>query len=341
MFIEKGTFILEKELKVYAELLQRYIVTLDERFLYRAEQISNVFIKNDILPAELIRIHIESMKQINIEMNEETKYAMDFLLEAMIAYGVAHQNYNLIKEEQLMLKNEINIAANMQAEFLKTKVPESKSFDIGVISMPYSQMNGDYFHFISNNDGKLGVAIADVVGKGVPAALSMSMIKYSLDSVHESNYKPRKILKQLNRVVEQNVASNMFITMFYAEYDPDNELLTYASAGHEPGFFYDVKTDKFSEIKAEGLVLGVLDHTDYTEYQKEMNSGDLVVLLTDGVTECKYNDRFITREEVLDIIKKYMYLSPENHVAAVYNHFANLKGFQLKDDFTLIILRKK
>src|SRR5699024_12523944 len=101
------------------------------------------------------------MKQINIEMNEETKYAMDFLLEEMIAYGVDHKNYNLIKEEQLMLKNEINIAANMQAEFLKTKVPESKSFDIGVISMPYSQMNGDYFHFISNQDGKLGVAIAD------------------------------------------------------------------------------------------------------------------------------------------------------------------------------------
>ncbi len=332
---------MEKELKVYAELLQCYITTLDERFLYRAEQISNVFIKNEILPAELIKIHMGAMKQEKIEISDEANYAMDFLLEAMIAYGVAYQNYNQIKEEQLLLKNEIQIAANMQQEFLGTHVPSSEHLDIGAISVPFSQMNGDYFHFIKNKEGRLGVAIADVVGKGVPAALSMSMIKYSLDSLGEVNNTPKSVLKQLNRVVEQNIASNMFITMFYIEFNPTRNLLTYASAGHEPGFFYDAKTDKFTEIESDGLVLGVLDHTDYTEYEKEMKKDDFVVLLTDGVTECKYEGRFITREEVLKVIKKFMYLSPENHVAAVYNHFENLEEFELKDDFTLIILRKK
>lgn len=332
---------MEKELKVYAELLQRYILTLDERFLYRAEQISNVFIKNDILPAELLKIHMHAMEQGKVKISDEAKYASDFLLEAMIAYGVAFKNYQAIKEEQLLLKNEIEIAANMQKEFLETKIPTSDSLEIGAISVPHSQMNGDYFHFVKNREGKLGVAIADVVGKGVPAALSMSMIKYSLDSIAELNKSPKEVLKQLNRVVEQNIASNMFITMFYIEFNPTRNLLTYSSAGHEPGFFYDAKTEEFTEIEADGLVLGVLDHTDYTEYQIEMNQDDLVILLTDGVTECKYGDRFITREEVLDVIKKFMYLSPENHVAAVYNHFGNLKEFELKDDFTLIILKKK
>lgn len=331
---------MEKEKKIYAELLQRYISTLDERFLYRAEQISNVFIKNEILPAELVKIHMDAIEQEEIDLQDKGKHAMDFLLEAMIAYGVALKNYNLIKEEQLMLKNEIQIAANMQAEFLETKVPKSEDFEIGAISVPYNQMNGDYFHFIKNHDVSLGLAIADVVGKGVPAALSMSMIKYSLDSVGEVSTTPRRVLRQLNRVVERNVASNMFITMFYADYNPTKNVLTYASAGHEPGFFYDAENDEFTEIEAKGLVLGVLDHTDYTEYEREMNSGDLVILLTDGVTECKYKGRFITREEVLDVIKKFMYLSPENHVAAVYNHFENLEDFELKDDFTLIILKK-
>lgn len=332
---------MEKELKIYAELLQRYISTLDERFLYRAEQISNVFIKSEILPAELIKIHKKAMKQENIEISEEACHAMDFLLEAMIAYGVAYTNYNKIKEEQLLLKNEIQIAANMQLELLGTKVPTSEYLDIGVISIPFNQMNGDYFHFIQNKAGRLGVAIADVVGKGVPAALSMSMIKYSLDSIGEADNTPKQILKQLNRVVEQNIASNMFITMFYLEYNPTRNLLTYSSAGHEPGFLYDAESDTFTEIEADGLVLGVLEHTDYTEYQQEMKQDDFVVLLTDGVTECKYGNRFITREEVLEVIRKFMYLSPENHVAAVYNHFKNLDAFELKDDFTLIILRKK
>lgn len=332
---------MDKELKVYAELLQRYITTLDERFLYRAEQISNVFIKNDILPAELIKIHMEAMEQEQIKLSDEATYALDFLLEAMIAYGVAQKNYNRVKEEQLLLKNEIQIAANMQQEFLGTHVPTSEHLDIGAITIPFNQMNGDYFHFIKNEEGKLGVAIADVVGKGVPAALSMSMIKYSLDSLDGKEDSPKRILKQLNRVVEQNIASNMFITMFFVEFNPTRNLLTYASAGHEPGFFYNAEKDTFEEIEADGLVLGVLEHTNYNEYQKEMKQDDFIVLLTDGVTECKYKDRFITREEVLQVIRKFMYLSPENLVAAVYNHFANLDEFELKDDFTLIILKKK
>src|SRR5699024_5534635 len=110
LFIKKGTYFMDKELKVYAELLQRYITTLDERFLYRAEQISNVFIKNDILHAELIKIHMEAMEQEQIKLSDEATFAMDFLLEAMIAYGVAQKNYNRVKEEQLLLKNEIQIA---------------------------------------------------------------------------------------------------------------------------------------------------------------------------------------------------------------------------------------
>src|SRR5699024_12839211 len=109
---------MEKELKIYAELLQRYITTLDERFLYRAEQISNVFIKSEILPAELIKINKKAMKQENIEISEEACYAMDYLLEAMIAYGVAYTNYNKIKEEQLLLKYEIQLTSNILLKIL-------------------------------------------------------------------------------------------------------------------------------------------------------------------------------------------------------------------------------
>src|SRR5699024_8494207 len=172
----KGTYFMDKELKVYAELLQRYITTLDERFLYRAEQISNVFIKNDILPAELIKINMEAMEQEQIKLSDEATYALDFLLEAMIAYGVAQKNYHRVKEEQLLLKNEIQIAGRKQQLYLSTHVPTCEQHQIVAITIPFKQMNGDYFHFIKNEEGKLGVANAIVVGKGVPATLSMSMI---------------------------------------------------------------------------------------------------------------------------------------------------------------------
>src|SRR5690625_688265 len=139
-------------------------------------------------------------------------------------------------------------------------------------------MNGDYFHFIKNEEGKLGVAIADIVGKGVPAALSMSMIKYSLDSLDGKDDSPKRILKQLNRVVEQNIASNMFITMFFVEFNPIRNLLTYSSAGHEPGFFYIAEKDTFEEIEADGLVLGVLVDKEYNNYYKVFIFYDFIVL---------------------------------------------------------------
>ena len=340
-YIKKEAFAIEKELKVYADLMERYTTTMDKNFLYRAEQISNVFIKNDILPAELVRIHNEAMKQVCKDMPEQVSATMDFLLEAMIAYGVAHKNYQKVNEEKNALRTEIQIAANMQKDFLKTRIPQEGPLDIGVISVPYSQMNGDYYHFIEGKEGSIGMAIADVIGKGVPAALSMSMIKYSMDGFKEMTRTPRQILRSLNRVVEKNVSSNMFITMFYAQYNIKTDVLSYASAGHEPGFYYEAKTDTYHEFKADGLVLGVLDHTDYNEHHVKMQVDDRVILLTDGVTECKYGERFITRAEVLEVIKKFMYLTPKNQVAAVYNHFENLPEFELKDDFTLLIFEKK
>src|SRR5699024_12821952 len=98
-------------------------------------------------------------------------------------------------------------------------------------------MNGGYHHFIKEKDGSFGIALADVIGKGVPAALCMSMIKYSMDSFPEESMNPQTILKSLNRVVERNVDPSMFITMFYAQYLPSESLLRYSSARHEPGFY--------------------------------------------------------------------------------------------------------
>src|SRR5699024_11268102 len=99
-------------------------------------------------------------------------------------------------------------------------------------------------------------------------------------------------LEMLNRVVEENVDPNMFITMFYRQYLPKENMWRYASAGHEPGFHYMASLDDFKEIKSEGLVLGVLPDTAYKQYELEIAVGDMIILLTDGVTECRQGNRF-------------------------------------------------
>src|SRR5699024_3368657 len=126
----------------------------------------------------------------------------------------------------------------------------------------------------------------------------------------------------------------------YAQYIPSEFKLIYSTAGHEPGFYYNAKHATFEELATPGLVLGVMPDSKYTQSELTVDEGDMVILLTDGVTECRDGDRFIETEEVLEVIKYYSDLPAQEMVNQVYKHFERLQDFQLNDDFTLLILRK-
>lgn len=330
----------KEKAKEYKELLQEYIQTQDERALYEVELVSKAFIKHNILPEEIVNLHIKALKEVYPDLFIEFEHSMDFLLEAMISYGIAHQEIQNLREQQIALESEIAVAAEMQQTLLRTKKPKVNGLDIGVISVPANQMNGDYYNFLENYDGSVGIAIADVMGKGIPAALCMSMIKYSLESLPPEPTRPPTILNNLNRVVERNIESNMFITMLYAQYFPESGKLAFSSAGHEPGYYYHAAEDRFVEITAKGLVLGVSDDVNYEEEEISINKDDMVIFLTDGVTECRDGDRFIEIHEVLDIIRQYLHLPAQEIVEQVYKYLEKLQDFQLQDDFSLLILRK-
>lgn len=332
--------IIKQNAEDYKNLLRNYLKSQDEHSLYEVELVSKSFIKHNIMPEELVNLHIKALKELYPNLFAEMEHSLNFLLEAMISYGVAFQEMEKLREEKIALRSEISIAAEMQQTLLRTEKPEIDGLDIGVISIPANQMNGDYYHFVENHDGTLGMAMADVIGKGVPAALCMSMIKYSMDSFPEQALSPRRILGNLNRIVERNIESNMFITMVYAQYNPALSKLTYSFGGHEPGYHYNAKEDRFTELKGRGLVLGVSKDIEYKEYELEINKNDMVIFLTDGVTECRDGDRFIEIQEVLEVIRNYINLPAQEMVNQVYKHFEKLQGFQLEDDFSLLILRK-
>lgn len=332
---------IETDKRTYTDLLRQYIDSNHPCYLEEAKSLSISFVSRNIFPEEIVRIHKKALDTLYGDQFDGYQRSLDFLLEALLAYRKAHEEYAALKLEQLELKSEIQVAANMQKTLLRTSIPQINGIDIGAVSIPYHQMNGDYFHFITGEDGTLGVAIADVIGKGVPAALSMSMIKYAMDSFYDELMSPSAILRNLNSVVERNVATNMFITMFYGQFFPGSGVLRFASAGHEPGFIYRASSNEFVEIKAKGLVLGVLKNAHYNQYELTLEENDMIVLLTDGVTECKREDRFIKREEVIEIIKMYNYLPAQEHVEKVYEHLHTLDDFELKDDFTLIIIKNR
>ncbi|MFD9628907.1 PP2C family protein-serine/threonine phosphatase [Peribacillus muralis] len=327
--------------KKYLEALSTYLKDQNEQALYQGQKISRLHIKYNISPEEIISMHKNNLIDLYPDLPEKVVDSFDFLLEVMMGYGIAYREHQSLRHQQQELKTEIEIAANVQHTLLETEIPDIKFLEIGAISVPARQMNGDYYHFVEDENECIGVGIADVIGKGIPAALCMSMIKYAMDSLPEHRHEPNSVLESLNRVVEHNVNPSMFITMFYGLYDPHNRQFSYASAGHEPGFYYDAATGTFSDLDAKGLLLGVDKKTRYRQYEKKVNGGDMIILLSDGVTECRTNDGFIERETLIGFIKKNMHLQAQEMVNNIYKQLEKMQNFQLRDDFTLIILKSK
>ncbi|OIK10882.1 PP2C family protein-serine/threonine phosphatase [Bacillus sp. MUM 13] len=325
----------------YREALSTYLQDQTEQALYQGQKISRKTIESKISPEEIISLHKSILLEICPDTPEKVLNSMDFLLEVMMGYGIAYREHQSLRHQQQELKSEIEIAANVQHTLLETSIPVIDGLEIGAISVPARQMSGDYYHFVQDENECIGVAIADVIGKGIPAALCMSMIKYAMDSLPEHRHAPSSVLESLNRVVEHNVDPSMFITMFYGLYNPRKHVFSYAAAGHEPGFYYNAETKEFSDLTAKGLLLGVEKKTSYRQYEKNVEPGDLIVLLSDGVTECRTSEGFIERETLVEYIQKNIHLKAQDIVNNIYRQLERMQNFQLRDDFTLIVMKRE
>jgi phosphoserine phosphatase RsbU/P len=323
----------------YRGLLRRYLKESTEIALYQGQKFTRNAIEHQISPEEIINIHCKVMKDLFPEIPQEVLLSFDFLLEVMMGYGLAYHEHQSLRGKQSELRAEMEIAASVQGNLLETEIPQIKALDIGVISIPAKQMNGDYYSFVQE-EHMINIAIADVIGKGMPAALCMSMLKYALDGLPESKKNPHHVLENLNKVVEDNVDSSMFITMLYGIYNTIHHTFTYASAGHEPGFYYHFGKNSYEDLKAKGLVLGVDPNMTYKQYEIKVELGDMIILLSDGVTETRTEEGFIDRSDITDLIEKYKQCSSQEMVENIYRDLEKIQNFEIRDDFTLIILKR-
>lgn len=221
-----------------------------------------------------------------------------------------------------------------------SQIPQFDSIQIGAISVPAQKVSGDYFNLIDHNDGTMSFAVADVIGKGIPAALAMSMIKFGMDSYGHSQL-PSDGLKRLNRVVEKNVNQNMFVTMFYGLYEEINNMLYYSSAGHEPGYIYRSQTGEFEEMSERGIVLGVNKHTRYKQSEIKIELQDMIIVFTDGVTELRnQQNEFIKTTDLLSMIDEYKQLHPQDIVQILYEELVKLQNPNKRDDLTILIVKR-
>ena len=327
--------------QMYKEMLTSYLENKNEQALYHAQQFSKEMMEKDMSPEETVSLHLSVFQELASDLPEDVVDSFDLLLEVMVGYGLAYREHQSLRDRQRELDSELNVAARMQQSLLPDKKVGPESIDLGVISVPAGKMSGDYYHYMTDERDNVAIAVADVIGKGIPAAMSMSMIKYAMDTLTEQSLRPRSILENLNRVVERNIESDMFITMMYGFYDTNIHRFSMASAGHEPGFLYRAEADEFEDLEAKGLVLGVSPKVNYEEIIHDIQVGDFIVLLSDGVTECRIDGEFIKREQLVEMIREKKDMEAQAIVDSIYQELERAQGFQLRDDFTLLILKRQ
>lgn len=331
----------EKVREQYQNILNKYLQKTAENHLYEGQQLSKSMMEQGVSPEEIVGFHIEALKKTLPELPADILNAFDFLLEVMIGYGFQYREHHSLREKQIQLQSEIEIAAAMQQTLLPTVPRHIPGIDLGVVSKAANKMSGDYYHFFMDSNDYLGIAVADIIGKGIPAALSMSMIKYAIESLTDQPLDPHALLGSINRVVENNIDPNMFITMIYGSYNFKTHYFRYATAGHEPGLFYSAEKDTFYDLEIKGPVLGLSCDSMYVDFTKEVDIGDMIILFSDGVTESKKEGVFIDREGLIFLLHQYKNLPAQQLVEAVHHELLKWCDFELNDDQTIVVLRRK
>ncbi len=229
------------------------------------------------------------------------QHQLEFLSTLANIAMIALENSRLIKEtiEKERLEEELNIAHSIQDRLLPSSFPQIAGFDIHGLNIPSKQVGGDYFDIIPLSEGQLILAIADVSGKGMPAALLMSNLQAGLHMLCEEEYNLAEITYRLNNLVYKNTSLERYITFFIMKLDTKTGRFEYVNAGHNPPYWFQVTRNKLEELYRGGIILGFLRNAEYEMGRGQMQTNDFILMFTDGVTECMNKDDLEFTEERL------------------------------------------
>ncbi|MBV9210791.1 MAG: serine/threonine-protein phosphatase, partial [Acidobacteria bacterium] len=202
------------------------------------------------------------------------------------------------------------------------------------------EVSGDYYDWVRIYDDLIGLVVADVSGKGVPAALLMAFLRASLRAAIHIGYAPHISMAKVNYLLWESIERNQFVTAFYAVLDASNRTLAYSNAGHNPPLM--IESDGSAHfIERGGLPLGMFRDTRYYEYYLALEAGQILVLYTDGVTEAKnLSGEEYGRERLEKRVREGLELGARELIDFVYKDVQNFtEGRGADDDITLFIIK--
>ena len=274
----------------------------------------------------------------------------DFVVFKSISEQSAFALYNAIiyseANEKKRLDHDLEIARDIQRVLLPAEPPSVNGFEISGINVPARQVSGDYFDYIKVDEDRLGVAIADVSGKGVPASLIMAICRSVLRSQAAQNPSPADVLRKVNRQLYPDIKEDMFISMAYLILDHARNGVTLARAGHDAPLLYKRVSQTVTPLKPPGMVVGIDSGNVFDritgDFPVPLERDDCLVLYTDGVTEALDTDgNEFGVERTVQSVRASADNGAQAIVARLIDDLRNFVGSHPQnDDITLIAIRK-
>ena len=247
-------------------------------------------------------------------------------------------------EERRQLESELELAQSVQKMLLPQEIPNIPGLQIAAFSRPAQIVGGDYFDFIEFSNGLHGIAIADVAGHGVSASLHMAGIQALLRALVPQNVSPAEVMRQLHKLFIHNIRFETFVTFFLAAFDPATRTLTYCNAGHLPPLAL-LKTNgeknPFEMLLPTAAAIGLVEEAEFDEKTIELQTDDLLVLYTDGVTETEnlQNQQF-GRDRLLKMSRQADHVSVRDVVQRIKLGLEEFSaGKPPADDITIVICK--
>jgi sigma-B regulation protein RsbU (phosphoserine phosphatase) len=288
----------------------------------------------------------------------ETRQKLVRLVADQTAVAIENDELKVELRKKERLDRELEIGAEIQLRLLPRQCPTVDGVSLAARCQPANRVGGDYYDFIpidhrltqpnfkgGNASSRWGLVIGDVMGKGVPAGLIMTMTRGMLRAEVLNEHTPAHILQHLNRVMYADLEnSHRFVTLFYSEYEPKTRKLTFSNAAHNPPLLWQAATKSIKRLDTLGMLIGLDAHSHYEDAQVQLESGDTIIYYTDGFTDAanQSGDRFDEENLIRDFNWACRHCSDPQAILEYL--FAQVQKFigaanQNKDDMTLLVMR--
>jgi sigma-B regulation protein RsbU (phosphoserine phosphatase) len=235
----------------------------------------------------------------------------------------------------------MEIAGGIQQGFLPESPPRIEGVELAALNSPAREVGGDFYDFIPVCQDKWGLVIADVSGKGIPAALFMASSRTLVRANAIGNPTASQATRRANDLIVEDDRANMFVTLFYSVLDPTRKTLSYVNAGHNPPLMFRRESRDIMLLQAKGIALGVVPNIELEEREISLRKGDVVVLYTDGVTEA-VNDREeqFGQQRLIQLVEEGRNLAAQELVTRIQQGVTAFSTGQPQfDDITIMVIK--